>query len=92
MNKTTQQPEVKPTRPAAPEGFVYNAEGNLIAQCNIPAHELRKDAFVTSLVETSVFAQCSGNRSFTGKVTYKKTAFGRFFFSYDFILNLEFSF
>ena len=51
MNKTTQQPEVKPTRPAAPEGFVYNAEGNLIAQCNIPAHELRKDAFVTSLVK-----------------------------------------
>lgn len=38
-------------RPEAPEGFVYNAEGNLIAKCNISAAELRKDAFVTGLVE-----------------------------------------
>ncbi len=54
MNQATQATEtkdVKPPRPAAPEGFVYNAEGNLIARCNIPAHELRKDAFTGGLVE-----------------------------------------
>ncbi|EKH9212839.1 DUF3164 family protein [Vibrio parahaemolyticus] len=39
------------TRPEAPEGFVYNAEGNLIAKCNIAASDLRKDAFVTGLVQ-----------------------------------------
>ncbi len=45
-----QEKATKPTRPEAPEGFVYNAEGNLIAKCNIPASELRKDAFVTGLL------------------------------------------
>jgi hypothetical protein len=39
------------TAPVAPEGFVYNAQGNLIAQCNIPASELRKDAFVVGLAK-----------------------------------------
>jgi hypothetical protein len=39
------------TAPVAPEGFVYNAQGNLIAQCNIPASDLRKDAFVVGLVK-----------------------------------------
>lgn len=51
VTQATETKEVKPPRPAAPEGFVYNAEGNLIAQCNIPAHELRKDAFVTGLLK-----------------------------------------
>ncbi|ODS05151.1 DUF3164 family protein [Vibrio scophthalmi] len=40
----------KMERPEAPEGFVYNAEGNLIAKQNIPAVELRKDAFVEGVV------------------------------------------
>lgn len=49
---TNQAQETKQaTRPEAPQGFVYNAEGNLIAKSNIPASELRKDAFVTSIVE-----------------------------------------
>lgn len=51
MNQKTQTSETKNIRPVAPEGFVYNAEGNLIAQCNIPAYELRKDAFVTGLLK-----------------------------------------
>lgn len=51
ITQATETKEVKPTHPAAPEGFVYNAEGNLIAQCNISAHELRKDAFVTGLLK-----------------------------------------
>ena len=52
MSQVTEKTgEQKNTRPPAPEGFVYNAEGNLIAQCNIPAHELRKDAFVTGLLK-----------------------------------------
>ncbi|MBE8578689.1 DUF3164 family protein [Vibrio sp. OPT18] len=40
----------KMVRPEAPEGFVYNAEGNLIAKQNIPAVELRKDAFVEGVL------------------------------------------
>ncbi len=50
MNQKTQPSETKNIRPTAPEGFVYDASGNLIARCNIPASELRKDAFVAGLL------------------------------------------
>lgn len=50
-NKTETPKAATAQRPAAPEGFVYNAEGNLIAKSNISAVELRKDAFATSMVE-----------------------------------------
>ncbi|EOW2077614.1 DUF3164 family protein [Vibrio parahaemolyticus] len=39
------------TRPEAPEGFVYDASGNLISKANISAIDLRKDAFTASMVE-----------------------------------------
>ncbi|WGV98842.1 DUF3164 family protein [Vibrio sp. YMD68] len=48
MSKETETKKLK--RPEAPEGFVYNADGDLIAMKNIPASELRKDAFVKGLV------------------------------------------
>lgn len=47
----TNQAEMKKMeRPVAPEGFVYNADGNLIARQNIPASELRKDSFVVGVI------------------------------------------
>ncbi len=50
-DKTKETTKAVAQRPEAPDGFVYNAEGNLIAKSNISAVELRKDAFATSMVE-----------------------------------------
>lgn len=79
--------KTKNVRAKAPEGFVYNAMGDLIAKQNIPAVELRKDAFVVGVL-TRVKEQNKSLDAFKSQILESFESFrGELASNYDAKLN-----